>query len=113
MLSHHIFHLFLSIIYFSNGQSTIRIGIIDNNYDHTDFVNIKVPNVTFCGRKGLNLQLHWLNTLDSLPNLINTLELEQNLTDIYLTRTIKSHTNIVRDFCQINHIPFINMKSYG
>ncbi|CAF4739251.1 unnamed protein product, partial [Rotaria sp. Silwood1] len=113
MLSHHIFYLFLSIINFSNGQSTIRIGIIDDNYDHTDFINIKVPNVTFCGRKGLNLQLHWLNTLDSLPNLINTLEYEQNFTNIYLTRTINFYTNLIRDFCQTNHIPFINMKSYG
>ncbi|CAF0775474.1 unnamed protein product [Rotaria sordida] len=113
MLSDHVFYLFLLIIYFSHGQSTIRIRIIDDNYNYTDFVNIKVPNVTFCGRKGLNLQLHWLNTLDSLPNLINILEFEQNLTDIYLTRTVQSHTNLIRDFCQINHIPFINMKSYG
>ncbi len=109
MLSLHILYLFFSIIYC---QSTIRIGIIDDNDNSKEFVNINVPNVTFCGQKGLNLQLYWINTSNSFSNLLNKLEFEQNFTNIYLTRTETFYTKLIQDFCQTNHIPFINMRSY-
>jgi hypothetical protein len=113
MLSHHLLHLFFPIIYFTYCQSTIRIGIIDDSANSKEFVNLNVPNITFCGRKNLNLELYWINTSNSLSNLLNKLEFEQNFTNIYLTRTTKFSTQLIRDFCEMNHIPFINMKSYG
>ncbi|CAF0746219.1 unnamed protein product [Adineta steineri] len=113
MLSHHILYLFLSIVYFTNCQSIIRIGIIDDNVNPKEFVNIKIPNKNFCGRKDLNLQLYWINTSNSLSYLINKLEFEQNFTNIYITRTAKFSTQLIQDFCEINQIPFINMKAHG
>lgn len=114
MLSHHVFYLLFSIFYFTNGQSTtIRIGIIDDNYNRADFVTVKVPYITFCGRKGLNFELQWFSTTDSLPVLINKLETEQNHTNIYLANTNKLHTDIIRDFSHTHNILFINMKPYG
>ncbi len=112
MLSLHVWYLFLSIIYSTYCQSTIRIGIIDDNDNPKRFVNINVSNVSFCGQKDLNLQLHWINTSNSLSNLLNQLEFEENFTNIYLTYTEKSYTKLIRDFCQTNSIPFINMRSY-
>jgi hypothetical protein len=105
-------YLLFLIICSTYCQSTIRIGIIDDNENPKGLVNIKIPNVTFCGQRGLNLQLHWINTSDSLPNLINKLESKVNFTNIYLTRTIKFYTKLIEDFCQTYDIPFINMDSY-
>jgi len=110
MLSLNVLGICFSIIYFTYCQSTIRIGIIDDNDNPSRFVNINVSNVTFCGEKSLNLQLHWINTSNSLSNLLNKLEFEQNFTNIYLTHTGKFYTKLIRDFCQTNHIPFINIK---
>jgi hypothetical protein len=112
MLSLRVLYLLSLIIYSTYCQSTIRIGIIDDNDDRKEFVDINISNLTFCGQKELNLQLHWMNTSNSLPNLFNKLELKQNLTNIYLTHTGKFSTKLIQDFCQTNHIPFINMKSY-
>lgn len=113
MFAHHILYLFFFTMHYSYGQPTLRIDIIDDNYNRSDFVYIKVPNVTLCGRKELSLQLHWLSSLESVADLINKLESEQNSTNIYLTRTNRFHTKLIRDFCQTNNIPFINMNSYG
>lgn len=107
MLSLYILYLFFAIIYC---QSTIRIGIIDDN-NSKESIDINLPNITFCNQKGLNLQLYWINTFNSLPNLLNKLELEVNLTNIYLTYTDQYSTKLIENFCQINHIPFFNMKS--
>lgn len=112
MLFHNIFYPVLSLIYFTYCQSIIRIGIIDDNDTPKGIININIPNITFCGEKYLNLQLYWINTSNSLSNLLNTLESEQNFTNIYLSNTINIHTKLIQDFCQVNHIPFINMKSY-
>ncbi len=112
MLSLRVLYLLSLIIHSTYCQSTIRIGIIDDNDDPKEFMDINISNVTFCGQKDLNLQLHWMNTSNSLPNLFNKLELKQNLTNIYLTHTGKFSTKLIQDFCQTNHIPFINMKSY-
>jgi hypothetical protein len=112
MLSFYVWYLFLLIIYFKFCQSKIRIGIIDDNDNPKRFININISNVTFCGQQGLNLELHWINTSNSLSNLLNQLEFEENFTNIYLTHTEKSYTKLIQDFCQTNSIPFINMRSY-
>ena len=112
MLFHNIFYLVSSLIYFTYCQSIIRIGIIDDNDNHKGIINIKIPNITYCAEKYLNLQLYWINTSNSLSNLLSTLESEQNFTNIYLSNTINIHTKLIQDFCQVNYIPFIDMKSY-
>ena len=113
MLSHHVLYLVLSIVYFTVCQSTIRIGIIDDNINSKETIKIKVPNRTFCSQTNFYLQLYWINTSNSLPNLFNKLEAERSLTSIYITRTTKLSTQLIQDFCEIYRIPFINMKSFG
>jgi hypothetical protein len=109
MLSLHLISL---LIFSTYCQSIIRVGIIDDNDNPKGLVHINVPNITFCDRQGFNLQLHWINTLNSLPNLLNKLELDdENQTKIYLTYTEQFSTKLIRDFCQKNHIPFFNIKS--
>src|SRR5689334_14549771 len=102
MLSYYVLYLFFSMIYFTYCQSTIRIGIIDDNDNPKGFVRINVPNVTFCGHENLYLQLYWINTSISLFNLINQLEFEQSLTNIYLTNTMNFYTKLIQDFCRTN-----------
>ncbi|UJR28098.1 hypothetical protein I4U23_009353 [Adineta vaga] len=113
MLSHHILYLIFSLVYFTTCQSTIRIGIIDDNMNSKEITRIKIPNRTFCSQTNSYLQLYWINTSKSLPNLLNKLESDKFLTNIYITRTTKLSTQLIQDFCEINHIPFINMKSFG
>jgi hypothetical protein len=103
--------LIFSLIYSTYCQSLIHIGIIDENDNSNGLVHINVSNITFCGKRDLNFQLHWINTFNSLPNLLNKLESEDNQTNIYLTYTEQFSTKLIQDFCQINHIPFINLKS--
>lgn len=111
MVSDHILYLFFIIIYSTYCQSLIRIGIIDDNDNPRRIVNINLSNITFCGGKDLHLQLHWINTSNSLSTLFNQLEFKQNFTNIYLTHTSNFYTKLIRDFSQTNHIPFINLKS--
>ena len=112
MLSSRFYCLIFLIIYFTYCQSTIRIGIIDDNENPKGFVNLNVPNLTFCNQKDLNLQLYWINTSNSFSNLLTKLEGEQNSTHIYITHTKHFYSKLIEDFSQIHHIPFINMKSY-
>ena len=99
--------LFLSLIYSTYSQSIIHVGILDDNENSNELIHLNLPNITFCSKRGLNFQLHWINTF----NLLNKLESEENQTNIYLTYTEQFSTKLIRDFCLLNRIPFINLKS--
>ncbi|CAF1245495.1 unnamed protein product [Rotaria sordida] len=105
--------LFYAMMFLTYSQSTINIAIIDDIDYPTGFLNIVIPNVTFCNHHGLILRTHWINSSYSLIDLIDKLESQENQTNIYLTRTTKFSTKLVQDFCQTYRIPFVSMRSYG
>jgi len=106
-----LYHLLL-VFTFTYSQSTIYIGILDDNDYPKGILDIIIPNITFCNNQGLKLQIQWINSSNSLANLIDGLELRKNQTNIYLARTQKFSTKLIQDFCQAYQIPFINMHSY-
>jgi hypothetical protein len=105
--------LFFTNALFTHTQPTIHIGIIDDNDYPKGILNIDVPNVTFCGYHNIKLQIYWINASNSLFNLIDELELQENLINIYLARTRSFSTKLIEDFSQTYQIPFISMHSYG
>ncbi|CAF2405670.1 unnamed protein product [Rotaria sp. Silwood2] len=105
--------LFFAIFFFTYSQSLINIAIIDGNHYPTGFLNIVIPNVTFCNHYGLILRTQWINSSYSLTDLIDHLESQKNQTNIYLSRASKLSTKLVQDFCQTYRIPFISMRSFG
>lgn len=108
--------MFLYYIFFfftlTSSQSTIYIRILDNNDYPKGTLNIVIPNITFCYSHGLKLEIQWMNSSNSLADLIDQLELQQNQTNIYLERTQTSSTKLIQAFCQTHRIPFISMHSY-
>jgi hypothetical protein len=109
--NHHLL-LFLTIISFVSSQSTVHIGILDDNDYPKGLLNIIIPNVTVCQHRGLILQIQWINSSNSLADLIDGLELRKNQTNFYLTRTAKFSTKLIQDYCQTYGIPFISMHPY-
>jgi len=99
----------LTIVY---SQSTIYIRIVDDNDYPKGILNIVIPNITFCNHLGLRLQIQWVNVSNSLSDLIDRLELEENQTNIYLARSTKFSAKLIQDFCQTNRIPFVSMHAY-
>ncbi|CAF0977628.1 unnamed protein product [Rotaria sp. Silwood1] len=99
--------------FFTYSQTPINIAIIDDNHYPTGFLNIVIPNVTFCNYYGLILRTQWINSPYSLTDLIDQLESQVNQTNIYLSRTSKFSTKLVQDFCQTYRIPFVSMHSFG
>lgn len=108
MFLYHLL-LFFTLTY---SQSTIYIGILDDNDYPQGILNIVIPNITFCNSYGLKLEIQWINSSNSLADLIDKLELQQNQTNIYLERTQTFSTKLIQDFCQMHRIPFISMHSY-
>jgi hypothetical protein len=105
--------LFFTIFFFTYSQSTIYIGIVDDNDYPKGILTIPIPNATFCNHHGLILLIQWINSSNSLPNLLDRLELRANQTNIYLTQKTKYTTKLIQDFCQTYRIPFVTMASYG
>lgn len=108
-------HLLLNLIFISfiYTQSTVYIGIVDDDDDYPKgILNLVLPNITFCNQHYLQLQIQWINSSNSLYNLIDELELHQNQMNIYLTHRMKFSTKLIQDFCQTYHIPFISMHTY-
>jgi hypothetical protein len=108
MFLYHLL-LFFTLTY---SQSTIYIGILDDNDYPKGILNLVIPNITFCNNYGLKLGIQWINSSNSLADIIDGLELRENRTNIYLSRTEKFSTKLIQDFCQTHRIPFISMHSY-
>jgi hypothetical protein len=108
-----MFRHYIILLFFTFSQSTIYIGIIDDNDYPKGILTIPISNITFCNQKGLILLIQWINSSNSLPNLINRLESRENQTNIYITHKAKFSTKLIEDFCKTNRIPFITMSSYG
>lgn len=100
----------LVILSLIDAQSKVRIAIMDDMTYSRHPINLQIPNITFCGRDELQLQLSWMNTTDSLISLFDRLQADQNPTDIYLTRTSRLPTELIQDFCQLSRRPFVNMQ---
>jgi hypothetical protein len=107
----HLLLLF-TFISFTHTQSTVYIGIVDDNDYPNGILNLVIPNITFCNQHNLRLQIQWINSSSSLSDLIDGLELRKNQMNIYLTRTMKFSTKLIQDFCQTYRIPFISMHTY-
>lgn len=115
MLSARVRYLLLAIVssLLPACRANVRIGIVDDVAASKQPVKIKLPNRTLCGQSNFHLQLHWLDAAHSLPHLLNRLESDKELTHVYIARTTKFSTQLIRDFCEMNRIPFVNMQSYG
>ena len=109
---HQHFFLILTIIFCTHSQSTVYIGIVDDNDYPKGILNIAMSNVTICHRRGLMLQLQWMNSSSSLVDLADELEVRKNQIHIYIARTTTLSSKLIQDFCQIYQIPFINVNSY-
>lgn len=107
MLCQYIFSLLFSICC---SQSIIRIGIIDDHEHFKGIIPINLPNLTFCGQKGVHLQLEWINRSRSFAKFIHELELEENTKHVYWISTDSLTTKFMTDFCQINQIPLVNFN---
>ena len=100
----------LVMLSFIDAQSKVRIAIMDDMTYSQYPINLQIPNITFCGRDELQLELSWVNTTDSLISLFDRLQSDHNPTDIYLTRTSRLATELIQDFCQLSRRPFVNMQ---
>ena len=107
MLCQYILSLLFSMGW---SQSTIRIGIIDDHEHFKGIIPINLPNLTFCGQKGVHLQLDWINRSRSFSKFVYELELEENNKHFYLISTDSLSTKFMADFCQINQIPLVNFN---
>jgi len=112
MLFYHLV-LFFTIIFSTHSQSIISIGIIDDNDSPKGIINIAIPNITFCNHHGLILQIQWINSSNSLMDLIDGLETRKNQTHIYLTHTDQFSSKLIQGFCQTYRIPIVSMNSQG
>ena len=111
MFSYKHLLLLLSFISFISTQSTIYVRIIDDNNYPQGILTVLLPNLTVCNDKSLRLQIQWINTSNSLSDLIDGLEIEDKQRHVYLTRTTKSSTRLIQDFCQTYRIPFLTIHS--
>ncbi|CAF1156157.1 unnamed protein product [Adineta steineri] len=113
MLLYYVLLHFFTIIFFTYSQSTISIGIIDDNDSPKGILNIAIPNITFCNHHGLILQIRWINSLNSLLDLLNELEERANHTHIYVAHKDQFSTKLIQGFCQTYRIPCVSMNSQG
>ncbi|UJR21339.1 hypothetical protein I4U23_024433 [Adineta vaga] len=113
MFSYQLLMIFSTMVLFTSSQSTISIGIIDDNDSPRGVLNIAIPNITFCYHQGLILQIRWINPWKSLLNLLNELEVRANQTHIYLARMDHFSTKLIQGFCQTYRLPLVIMNSQG
>ena len=107
-------HIFILIFFVPSiyTQSTVYIGVVDDNDYPQGILNLFLTNITFCRQHNLQLQIQWINSSSSLTDLIDKLEQHRNQMNIYLTHTTKFSTKLIEDFSQTHRIPFINMYTY-
>ncbi|CAF0723950.1 unnamed protein product [Adineta ricciae] len=113
MVFSRVLMIFSTFIVITSSQSTISIGVIDENDSPQGILNIAVPNTTFCYHQGLILQIRWINPRKSLLNLLNELDVRANQTHIYLAHMDHFSTKLIEGFCQTYRLPFVIMNSQG
>ena len=113
MFLQQIVYLLLSILSVTHGRTTIRVGLFDD-LDQTNVpIDILVPNVTVCDQRDLHVHLYWIHSSNSLLDLLDQLESEESLSDVYLTRTGQRRTALIEAFCHTHNLPFIDLKSFA
>lgn len=113
MFLEQIVYVLLTSLSLTHGRTTIRVALFDD-IDQTNIpIDIQVPNVTVCNQRDLHLHLYWINSSNSLLDLLDQLESEESLSDVYLARTGQRRTALIEAFCHTHNLPFIDLKSFA